>query len=101
MAEKSDVVLAIEASARITADALVEAAKLAANTVKEGNSNYLVMQNDIGHIKVDVTDIKGRLEGHYVVKEEFDPVKKIVYGLVSIILFAVVGAIVALVVVIK
>lgn len=42
-------------------------------------------------------DIKDTLEGHYVTQAVFDPVQKLVYGLVALILIAVVGAIVALV----
>ena len=42
--------------------------------------------------------IEKRLDDHYVSKEEFGPVKQIVYGLISLILVAVVGALLALVI---
>jgi hypothetical protein len=44
-----------------------------------------------------VDEIKGKLEHNYVSQEEFKPVKTIVFGLVGVILMAVVGALVALV----
>ncbi len=49
-------------------------------------------------IKKDIDEIKRKLDSNYVTKDQFEPVKKIVYGLVSLILIAVVGAIVALVI---
>lgn len=50
------------------------------------------------YIKRDVADIKTRLDAQYVTVQEFEPVKKIVYGMVGLILVAVVGAIIALVI---
>lgn len=58
-----------------------------------------VMAKDISSIRDDVTEIKLQLESKYVTQVEFDPVKKVVYGLVGLILVAVAGAIIALVVV--
>ena len=46
----------------------------------------------------DIVEIKEKLESHYVNREEFNPVKNLVYAGVGVILIAVVGAIVALVV---
>ena len=60
-----------------------------------------VIANDIHHIQIDLTEIKHNLETSYLTKIEFDPVRKIVYGLVGIILIVVVGALVALVVIQK
>lgn len=57
-----------------------------------------VMQNDITYIKEKLNTVDQKVSTHYVSKEEFEPIKKIVYGLVSLILIAVVGALVALVV---
>lgn len=73
---------------------------------------FVVMKNEITHIKRDVEDIKKMLKDHadwealkyselkndFVSKEQFLPVKSIVYGLVSIVLTAVAGALVYLVV---
>lgn len=53
---------------------------------------------DIKYIRRDLDDIKERLDTKFVTKDEFRPVKNIVYGMVTIILTAVIGAIVALVI---
>lgn len=52
---------------------------------------------DVEQIKKDITEIKMLINQNYVRREEFNPVQKIVYGLVSVILMAVVGAMIALV----
>lgn len=57
-----------------------------------------VIQNDLTYIKEKLNAVDNKVSSHYVSKEEFEPIKKIVYGLVSLILVAVVGALVALVV---
>lgn len=57
-----------------------------------------VIQNDLTYIKEKLNAVDIKVSTHYVSKEEFEPIKKIVYGLVSLILVAVVGALVALVV---
>jgi hypothetical protein len=108
MAEKSETIAAIEAASRIAAEAIITASKIASEAVLESakNANEIVksssgglavLQNDLNHIQADVKEIKEKMESHFITKEEFDPVKKIVYGLVGIILVAVIGALVALV----
>lgn len=57
-----------------------------------------VIQTDLTYIKEKLNAVDNKVSSHYVSKEEFEPIKKIVYGLVSLILIAVVGALVALVV---
>lgn len=57
-----------------------------------------VLETNMLYIKEKLDDIDKKVSSGYVSKEEFEPIKKIVYGLVSLILTAVVGAIVALVV---
>ena len=55
-----------------------------------------VMGADIAYIKQDLSEIKGcitGLSGKYITKPEFEPVKKLVYGLAALILIAVIGAI--------
>jgi len=54
---------------------------------------------DIKYIKAEITEIKQKLDCQYVTQMEFKPVKTIVYGLVSLILTGVVGALLALVIV--
>lgn len=53
---------------------------------------------DIKYIQRDVTEIKIKMESNYVTREEFDPIKKGFYGLVSAVLLAFVGAVIALVI---
>lgn len=57
-----------------------------------------VIQTDLTYIKEKLNAVDTKVSSHYVSKEEFEPIKKIVYGLVSLILIAVVGAVVSLVV---
>lgn len=46
----------------------------------------------------ELDEIKAKLEKNYVTAEEFKPVKTIVYGMVSMALIAILGAIISLVV---
>lgn len=57
-----------------------------------------LMQQSIEFIKGEVTQINEKLDNKYVTKEEFAPVKKVVYGMVTIVLVAVFTAVVYLVV---
>lgn len=57
-----------------------------------------VIQTDLTYIKEKLNAVDNKVSSNYVSKEEFEPIRKIVYGLVSLILIAVVGALVALVV---
>lgn len=57
-----------------------------------------VIQNDLTYIKEKLTAVDNKVSSSYVSKEEFEPIRKIVYGVVSLILVAVVGALVALVI---
>jgi hypothetical protein len=56
-----------------------------------------VIQNDLTYMKDKLNAIDTKVSSGYVSKEEFEPIKKIVYGVVSLILVAVVGSLVALV----
>lgn len=57
-----------------------------------------VMQEQIMGIKDTVERIEQKLENKYVSKEEFQPIKRLVYGCVSIILSSVIVAMVALII---
>lgn len=57
----------------------------------------LISQN-VEHVDKKVMEVKHMLKGSYIRREEFDPIKKLVYGLVSIILTGVVGALLALII---
>lgn len=53
----------------------------------------------IKYIQRDINDIKNKLDDTYVTKDEFNPVRNIVYGMVGLILIAVMAALIALVVI--
>lgn len=57
-----------------------------------------LFKKDLEYIKKRLDQIDGKLEGQYITRLEFEPIQKLVYGLVGLILFAVVGALVSLVV---
>jgi len=57
-----------------------------------------VIQTDISYIKKEVDEIKNLVQEKYVTKEEFIPIKNIVYGMVGLILVGVFGALLALVI---
>lgn len=67
-------------------------------TTQSEETKLAVIQTDLTYIKEKLNAVDNKVSSHYVSKEEFEPIKKIVYGLVSLILIAVVGALVALVV---
>ncbi len=72
----------------------------------ERQSNKLdVIANDITYIKRDVQnlvssihDVNDKMSIDYITKQEFEPVKRLVFGLVSLILIAVVVALLALII---
>lgn len=61
-------------------------------------TRFAVISKDLDYIKTEIDDIKDRVSGNFVTKEAFEPVRKIVYGLVTLILTAVVGALIGLVI---
>ena len=56
------------------------------------------MANDIKYVVKSIDSLNNKVDHNYVTKDQFEPVKKVVYGLVALILVAVVGALMALVV---
>jgi hypothetical protein len=52
----------------------------------------------IKYIQRDIAKINEKLDDTYVTKDQFEPVRNIVYGLVALILIGVVGALLALVI---
>ena len=56
-----------------------------------------LVQNDISYIKEKLEGIEDKLDHKYVSKEEFRPVRMIVYGSVGAILLVVVGALMAVI----
>ncbi len=68
-------------------------------TAKSEAVKLALMANNIKHIRKRVEKIDEKLEENYVTHIEFEPIKKLVYGLVALILVAVVGAIIGLVII--
>ena len=64
----------------------------------EEQTNIAVLATDIKYIRQDIQEIKEQLKDHFVTEEEFEPVRKLVYGLVAVILMGVGGAILGLII---
>jgi len=64
--------------------------------VIEERMNNLIKQNSKEHEEIleTIKVINEKLDQTFITKEQFDPVKRIVYGLVAIILTTVAGAII-------
>ncbi len=69
-----------------------------ARATASSRADFKIMSNDIGYMRQDVLDIKMSLQNSYVTKDQFDPVKKLVYGMTGLILTAVIVAIMTLLV---
>lgn len=71
-------------------------------TQRDTNLNTAVklaeMGRDMVYVKETVRSIDDKVSHGYVTKEEFDPIKRLVYGVVALVTTAVVGAVLALVV---
>lgn len=65
---------------------------------KSLEAQMAVVLNELTHIREEVTEIKDSLKTEVVKREEFEPVQRVVYAMVALVLTAVVGAVVALVV---
>lgn len=57
-----------------------------------------VVQTDVTYLKEKIDTIDKKLDAQYVTQDEFDPIRKLVYGIVGLILTAVVGALISIVV---
>lgn len=68
-------------------------------TEKRHNQDTVIalIQRDIDYIKNKVEHIDNALSEDYVSRVEFDPIKRIVYGLVALVMSSVVIALVAMV----
>jgi hypothetical protein len=62
------------------------------------NTTIAVVLTKLENIEQDISSINKKLENNYVTKDRFEPIKSVVYGLVSLILVAVTGAIISLVI---
>lgn len=69
------------------------------NNFMRNSSNYDTgVSKDVAQIQKDITEIKLLITQNYVRREEFTPVQKIVYGLVSVVLLTVLGGLLAFVI---
>lgn len=57
-----------------------------------------VIEENIKYIREDVNEIKHKLEVSYVTRDEFEPYKRIIQGLVALTITTVFGALLALVI---
>jgi plastocyanin domain-containing protein len=57
-----------------------------------------VMANDISYIKIQLDHMGNQLSSNYVNKEEFEPIKRLVYGTVAVVGTLLLGAIMGLVI---
>jgi thiosulfate reductase cytochrome b subunit len=67
---------------------------------ESNNTKQALMAKDISQIRGDLAEIKEdikQLKGEFVTRNEFMPIKQIVYGAVALILVAVIGGLLNLV----
>ena len=60
-------------------------------------TEIVAIKKDIAYLVKKVDKIDASLEAKYITKLEFDPIKKLVYGTVSVILVGVMTALVRLI----
>ena len=60
-------------------------------------TDIAIISTKLDNVQVDVKEIKEKLESDYVTKEEFDPYKRIIQGIITLILTAIVGALLTLI----
>lgn len=72
--------------------------KLNSMPVKYNNKiDLALMAQKIDYIQKDVSEIKINIEKDYVTREEFEPIKRIVYGLITLLLAGVITAMLSIV----
>lgn len=90
-------------SIKIAAEVAANAAEVAANVARTAaevaskiSSDNAILSTNIDFIKRDIGEIKDALRGlsgQYVTRVEFEPIKRIVYGLITVLGLATMGAI--------
>lgn len=95
--EASKIAEEVVNKATIIAEKVLEKANETAQKVLEKANDtaqrVLLITQTLEYIKKDIEEIKGKLERNYVSKEEFLPIKLIVYATVSAAGLAAIGAI--------
>lgn len=79
---------------------MVRSTKLAKGMNKKDDiqTSLALLSQDIRYIQKDIMEIKAKIENDYVTREEFDPIKKISYGLIAIVLTSFIAAVLSLIV---
>lgn len=62
------------------------------------STTIAVILTKLENIEQDISSMNKKLENNYITRDQFEPIKSVVYGLVSLILVAVTGAIISLVI---
>ena len=62
------------------------------------DTQIAVMANDISYIKKSIDELSLKVEHNYVTKDEFEPIKKLVYGMVAVVLSSVVATLMTILV---
>jgi hypothetical protein len=65
---------------------------------RKDNIQLALLTQEVSYIKTTVIETKALIEQKYVTKEQFEPVRNIVYGMVAVVLLAVLGGLITLVV---
>lgn len=52
------------------------------------DTQLAVIANNIEYIKKDIVEIKSNMKSDYVTADEFEPIKRVVYGVVWVMLLA-------------
>ena len=63
-----------------------------------GPETNAVLDAKLANIRDDLSEMKAILRGEYVRRDEFAPVKQVVFGLVAAVLMAVIGGLISLVI---
>lgn len=82
---------AIEAK-KLVNQATLDASKLIKDTA-ENITNIKIISNDLAYVRSDVSEIKLKMESTYITRQEFQPVQRIVYGLIAVLGLATLSAI--------
>jgi len=51
-----------------------------------------ILQNDVNYIKTKVDELNQKMDTMYITRIEFEPIKRIAYGMVALILIGVLTA---------
>lgn len=65
---------------------------------QSNETQLALLQKDVSYIKDKVNAVEKKMDDQYVSKVEFEPIKRLVYGMVGLVLTSVFAAIIALVV---